>query len=218
MITYKPAGSVPFQPLGLALLMVVLLLAGCTPALLQSEASAIKTYVLDATIDPRPMAQPSNKVLLVAMPRAQPGFDTPFIAYTRTPLSLDYYTRSKWADVPVRMLVPLVVRALEETKAFDAVVVPPTPAEGDLRLELDIIRLQQEFLEQPSQVRLTVRAKLFDVATRHVLGTQVFEIVEPAPSEDAYGGVQAANAAVEKLLEELMDFVLALVFEEGGGR
>jgi hypothetical protein len=53
-----------------------------------------------------------------------------------------------------------------------------------------------------------VRAKLIDIPTDHVLGTQLFEIVEPAPSEDAYGGVQAANKAVQRLLGELQEFAL----------
>jgi len=68
------------------------------------------------------------------------------------------------------------------------VVVPPVGVAVDLRLEIDIIRFQQEFLQQPSQVRLTLRAKLFDVASRHVLGTQIFEATAPALEENAYGG------------------------------
>jgi cholesterol transport system auxiliary component len=42
----------------------------------------------------------------------------------------------------------------------------------------------------------------------HVLGTQVFEAVEPAPSEDANGAARAANAAVQKVLGEMVSFAL----------
>ncbi|MDQ2694884.1 MAG: ABC-type transport auxiliary lipoprotein family protein [Pseudomonadota bacterium] len=193
--------------LGAAALMMGL--AGCTPEVLKNEAPAISTYVLDAGIDSRPQAGTGRGVLVVALPNAQPGFDTQYIAYTREPLAIDYYTKSQWADTPARMLLPLVVRAMEASGLFRAVVVPPTPASGDLRLEVDIIRLQHEFYDRPSQVRLTVRAKLFDVATSHVLATQLFEAGEPAASEDAYGGVQAANQAVRRILGELVDFVAA---------
>lgn len=78
----------------------------------------------------------------------------------------------------------------------------------DLRLDINLIRLQQEFFQQPSQVRVTLRAKLIDVASSHILSTQLFEAVEPAPSEDAAGGVQAANLAVARLLREVTEFVL----------
>lgn len=184
-------------------------LSGCTPAnLLQAPASETKTYLLGAEPDVQPINRSTGKVLLVAEPRAEPGFDTPYIAYTRDPLSLDYYTKSEWADTPGKMLHPLIVMTMEKTNAFRAVVTPPTPANPDLRLEIDIIRLQQEFWEKPSRVRLTLRAKLFEPNSGQVLATQLFEATEPAPSEDAEGGVRAANKAVEKVLEELAGFVM----------
>ena len=191
----------------IVILSLSVLLSGCGGSLLGAPEAASKTYVLNATIEPVETNR-LNKVLLVDEPKSQPGFDTPYIAYTRGPLELDYYTKSEWADTPARMLTPLVVQALEASDGFQAVVVPPTPAEGDLRLELDIIRLQQEFIDTPSESRLTIRAKLFDVNRRNVLATRVFEVRKPAPSEDAYGGVQAANAAVGDFLQQLVEFVL----------
>jgi cholesterol transport system auxiliary component len=156
--------------------------------------------------------------LVVALPRAQPGFDTQLIAYTETPLAIDYYTKSEWVDSPAMMLAPLVEDAIADTGAFQAVVIPPSPSPGDVRLEIDIIRLQQEFMTTPSQVRLTLRAKLFDVRTGDVLGTQLFEAVEYAPSEDAYGGVQAANLGLKRILEQLTDFVVSNAPRKGGRR
>jgi len=189
----------------LALLAVFAGGGGCAPQ------QFVTTYLLDsrAAVRPLPVASAPNQVLLIAEPQAAAGFDTPRIAYTKTPFALEYYTQSNWVDTPARMLVPLLVDALERSKGFDVVLPLPTSVNGDLRLETTIIRLQQEFQPQaPSRVRLAVRAKLIDIPTNHVLGTQLFEIVEPAPSEDAYGGVQAANKAVQRLLGELQEFAL----------
>ena len=116
-------------------------------------------------------------------------------------------------DTPARMLAPLVVSALESTGAFKAVLTPPTPALDDLRLDIDIIRLQQEFLRQPSEVRLIARAKLFDVASGRV-ATRLFETDAPSPTEDAYGGIKAANVAVERFLTQLSDFVIEHAYDE----
>jgi cholesterol transport system auxiliary component len=146
---------------------------------------------------------------MVATPEAEAGFDSQRMAYTRTPLMLDYYTRSVWADTPARMLSPLVVRALEMTGALRAVVSAPAPVPVDLRLDLQLVRLQHEFFRVPSEVRLEVRAKLFDVRRGRVLATRLFERVMPAPTEDAYGGAQAASKATAALLEELAAFVVA---------
>jgi ABC-type uncharacterized transport system auxiliary subunit len=42
-----------------------------------------------------------------------------------------------------------------------------------------------------------------------VLASRLFEVTEPAPQEDAYGGVQAAAKAVANVLEQIARFVLA---------
>lgn len=189
--------------------LLILALVGCTPAVLEPGPALGSTYVLDAAIDPPPERKPGRLVLVVALPEAEPGFDSRRIAYTRTPLALDYYTKSEWADTPGRMIAPLLVRALEQSGGLAAVVAAPTPVAGDVTLGLDVIRLQQEFFQQPSQSRLTLRAKLYDNSSRDVLATKLFETVEPAPSENAYGGVLAANAALKRLLGDITDWVLA---------
>ena len=79
-------------------------------------------------------------------------------------------------------------------------------AAGDLRLDTEIIRLQHEFLTRPSQVRFTLRAHLVDNRTRRVLASREFEAVAPAASENPYGGVVAANRAVQTVLEDLAAF------------
>ncbi len=190
----------------LALLMA--LAAGC--ALTPPEPD--RSYLLDASVGPRSTAPRSDRVLVVAEPQAVPGFDSQRIAYMRTPLALEYYTKSQWIDMPARMLVPLAVKALTNAGIFRAVVAEPTPVDGDLRLEIDSLRLQQEFLQRPSRVRFAFRASLVDVGSRRVLATRAFEVTEIAPSEDAYGGVQAANIAVERLLAELTEFMAQQVW------
>ncbi len=210
----RTIGSILKVCFGIVLLALLAMFSGgggCAPQ------QVVTTYMLDSRAAERslPVAGSPNRVLLVAEPQAAAGFDTPRIAYTKTPFALEFYTQSNWVDTPARMLVPLLVDALERSKGFDVVLPQPTSVNGDLRLETTIIRLQQEFQPQaPSRVRLAVRAKLIDIPTDHVLGTQLFEIVEPAPSEDAYGGVQAANKAVQRLLGELQEFALRYALEK----
>jgi cholesterol transport system auxiliary component len=85
-------------------------------------------------------------------------------------------------------------------------VLTPGAASGDLRLDTMIVRLQHEFQSQPSRVRFTLRATLVDDKTRRVLAWREFEATAPARTEDAYGGVLAANQAVQAVLVELSAF------------
>ena len=192
------------------MLLATLALSACL--LPQDKSPPRQDYLLEVTSFASPPARrASDKILLVAMPKAAPGFDSNRIAYSREPLKLDYYNDSGWSDTPAKMLLPILVRAFETTGAFKAVVSPPAPGLADLRVDVDVIRLQQEFMTQPSKVRLTARIKVLDMKSRHVLGTQVFEAVEPAPSENAYGAVRATNAAVQKILGEMVPFALQYV-------
>jgi len=187
---------------------VAVALAGCGQPLL-TQPAAPAALVLDATPNVRPAARNSGLTLLVSPPQAQAGFDTRRIVYTRTPLTLEHYTRSEWADAPARMLGPLAVRALESSGAFRAVIAGPAPVPVDLRLDLELVRLQQEFSGAASQVRLELRAKLFDVRAGRVLATRLFSEAADAPSADALGGARAASTATGAALEALAAFVAA---------
>lgn len=182
------------------------LLAGCG-SLLPKPAAPPTLYALDdvtAIAAPQPAA--SAPTLIISTPRAAAGFDTRHIVYQRQPHQLDYYAQSQWADTPAQMLAPLLLRALERGGAFRAVLAAPAAAAGDYRLDTELIRLQQDFAATPSRVRLTLRAVLVNTATRRAVAAREFDVSLPAPGEDAYGGVRAANQAAQQLLGELAAF------------
>ena len=152
---------------------------------------------------PAPAQAPT---LMINPPRAAAGFDSTRIIYLRTPHRLEYFANSEWVDPPARMLTPLLVAALGSSSAFRAVAATPSAASGELRLDTEIVRLQHDFLVQPSQVRFTLRAWLVEDKTRRVLAWREFDSVAPAASEDTYAGVVAANRAVQTVLESLTAF------------
>ena len=102
-------------------------LAGCT--LPQDQSPPAQTYLLAVeTFAPTPARRASGKTLLVAPPKAAPGFDSNRIAFTRQPPKLDYYRDSVWSDAPARMLLPILVRAFVPVLAEH---VTSLRAEGD---------------------------------------------------------------------------------------
>ena len=155
---------------------------------------------------PAPVAAASAPTLVISPPRAAAGFDSQRIIYLREPHKLEYFANSEWVDPPARMLGPLLVGALERSGAFRAVIQTPGSASGDLRLDTQVIRLQQEFQTQPSRAHFTLRAYLVDDKSRRVLAWREFDANVPAASDDPYGGVVAANQAVQMLLADLSVF------------
>ncbi len=178
-------------------------LASC--ALPRSAEGPVHTYVLALEDSPLeggvPTSPPAGHgVLVVGLPQADAGFDTPRMAYVQRSHEVNYYATSQWADSPARMVVPLLIRSLDCTGLWRAVVAMPTTIRGDYRLDVSGLMLQHEFLQQPSRVRVWMRAQLVEMTEQRLLGARNFEALEPAPSEDAYGGVFAANRAVGTVL------------------
>jgi cholesterol transport system auxiliary component len=180
-------------------------LAGLTACVSLGPPTPPTRYELQADFEGQPVAGP-GPALVVAVPTAAAGFDGPRIVYVRRAHELEFFSRNEWVDAPARMLAPLLVRALERSGRFEAVAEARTASAAGLRLDSDIVRLQQEFTVRPSRVRLTVRVQLSDVASRRMLGAREFEAVEEALSDDPYGGVVAANRAVRRVLDDIVAY------------
>jgi cholesterol transport system auxiliary component len=164
-------------------------------------------YSLERARGAAPAAAPAAApTLIVNPPHAAAGFDSQRIIYVREAHKLEYFAHSEWVDTPPRMLAPLLVAAVENTGAFRAVVLTPSAAAGELRLDTEILRLQHDFGSPPSRVRFTLRAYIVDNTTRRVLAWREFDETVAAASEDPYGGVVAANRAVQAVLEHLASF------------
>jgi cholesterol transport system auxiliary component len=142
-------------------------------------------------------------VLLVAQPSAAPGYDSAHMLYQRRPQQLEAFAFHEWVEPPARLLAPLMLRALQDTGAFRAVLLAPTSGAGALRLETELVGLQQDFTVQPSVVRLSLRAVLIDLATRRVIATQVFGASAAAGRDDPVAGVAAAQQVTQRVLLEL---------------
>lgn len=188
----------------LSVVALVWLAAGCS--LLPKPAPvATDQYVLEYSVTGA-SAPPGAPVLIVTTPRAHGGYDTSRMAYMQQAYGLRYYTLSRWADTPARMLAPLLAEAVQQTGRFQALYTAPGSIAAELRLDTELVRLHQDFTRQPSVLQLALRAQLVDVSKGRVIATRLFDISVPAATDDAYGGVVAANQAVAQLLPEVAQF------------
>ena len=185
--------------------VVALALAGCLSLPRDEQQTQTFFLSLDRSAGGASIveAKPKASILVVNVPVAQPGFDTPRMAYTQRPYEVSYYATHQWADSPARMLTPLLIQALEQTGYWRAIVPMPTSVRGDHRVEIDQLALVQDFLQKPSQIHLTLRVQLIKLPEHLVLGTRLFDVVEGTSTDDAYGGAVAANRAADKLLREV---------------
>jgi cholesterol transport system auxiliary component len=126
--------------------------------------------------------------------------------YKRSAHSVAYFSQSQWVAPPAEMLGPLIVDSLEATRRFSAVVQTGTPVAADLRLDLDLAELYQDFSSQPGSVHLSLRAQLLDMNRRQVLATQQFDYAVSLEADNAASGVEALNTSLDEFLPELVKF------------
>lgn len=184
------------------LLAATALLAGCTPGLLSHDNRPVQTYVLEAEA-PRPAnLLRGGPVLRVADTGSAPGYGSADMIYSKTPHCLDRYARHRWADAPARMFTPLLRNRLESSGLYGAVIGPESRALEDLRLDTEILRLQQAFEGERSEVLFDLRVSLTSARSGRQLASSLLSEREAA-APDPYGGVQAAHRAMERLLQRI---------------
>jgi cholesterol transport system auxiliary component len=176
-----------------------------------SESNAPRSYFLNPEIswkNPHGYGERiGTAVLLITQPKPQAGFDTARMAYLLRPYEINYFAFNQWADPPARLLHRIMVENLDKTGLWSAVLQTPGTVPAQYRLDSDNLILEQQFLSRPSRVRLALRAQMIDVKKQTILASQYFELFETAASDDAYGGVLAANRAAEKLLVEMAEWL-----------
>ena len=214
------ARKLVLSPLALTLRAGIVgsVLAGC--ALSPGNPLPVHTYLLSPATGAESVsgAEGKHQILLLSPPQAEPAYDTPRMAYLTRPHEISYYANNQWAETPARMFGALLLRSLEQSGLWRVVVPIPSSVQGDYRLDTQGLILQQEFSQTPSQVRLGFRLQLMALHDQVVVGTRRFEVVESAPTDDAYGGVLAANRAVSMLLDQIREWMISCMSNGGTGR
>lgn len=193
-------------PGGILLAMGLALALGACSVLPRGQAVTLERYTLETPPWPAGAAVKDAPVLLVTRPQARADLDTPRMAYREQDYQLRYFARNRWADVPAQLLLPGLVEALEASGAFGAVVRVGSAAQPELRLDVELLDFSQDFRVTPSEFQLRLRVQLVDLQSRTVLASGILVQHRPATSDDPIGGVQAANAAWQALLPELVAF------------
>ncbi len=186
-------------------LVLMIMLSACSLKPVKTDENA--TYRIEPTqvaIAKRPA---TTKTLLVNMPTANAGFKTTKMAYVTKPYELQYFTRNRWVADPNKMLMPLMTNALAKSGRYHAVVSSPYSGSTNLRLDTQLLKLQQDFMQEPSQVELSIAVQLIDTQQQKVIASRQFDLVEQSPIDAPYGGVIATNKATAKFLQQLTQFV-----------
>lgn len=187
-------------------LVAFALLSGCA-ALLPQPPAEIHREVLDKLPSGVPQRNSRAAALLVLSPQSRPVYDTPQMAYMVRPHEIAFFAQHEWAETPAQMLQPLLVKTLQDTRFFSAVLSPPYAGRYGYALRTEIRELVADFTSEPAAVQLSLRVELTD-RTAAPVAVQEIAVREPMQARTPYAGVVAANEAAAKALLEIARFVL----------
>jgi len=184
----------------------VLLLAGCS--LLSSPKPEPATAILSKVPDAVPHEAGVAATLLIARPEASSAYNTTRMAYSEKPYQIAYYRDNQWAATPGDMIEPLLVRTLEQTGAFRAILTAPETSHTDYALRTEVTELLQDYTAGAPVLRLALHLQLLDGSGRAVADREISE-QEPMRAANSSAGVNAANDALAKALGEAARFVMS---------
>ncbi len=157
----------------------------------------------------QPLNQPRNKhVLLFERVDAVASLRQTNILYRGNGPAVSYFANHRWLAMPADLIDQALMESLTLQLPYANVVRPEQGLPANRSLSLILLRLEQEFTAKgQSQERLEVLAQLLDLDLGRVIGSRIFRYLEPAPVATAEGGALAANAALERLLDDLRRWV-----------
>jgi cholesterol transport system auxiliary component len=154
---------------------------------------------------PGPVSKPCFS-LRITTPGSAAGLNTARMAYSTEPNRLDYFAYHEWIAPPAKMIASLMESRLQAAGLLRAVMVGSPDVRTDLRLDSEIQVFQQDFTADGDHLNLAIRVNLVGVEARTLLGSETFNYHEPAGG-NAEAGVEAANRAVDRFLDDLTGFL-----------
>lgn len=186
-------------------IFLLLMLSGCI-SLGPTDAHEKHIYVLNKMPNCVDQGSSTGKVIVVTMPKATGLYASNKMAYSTQDYQIGYFAYNSWADTPARMLQPLIVQTLQKTHHYRAVIPTAFSGNHDYRLDVDLLKLEQEFCQCSSYIDFVARVQLVDVKNSKIIRAKTFMIHQPTQLNNPYGGVLAANDAVAIFLDELATF------------
>lgn len=150
----------------------------------------------------------SAKSIVVSQPSAAAGYEDTSMQYMQQNYKIGTFAKNEWLAPPAEMLQPLLVQSLKNTGYFRAVTPAPFAGITNLRLDTQLVKLQQNFVTKPSHIEFVIQATLVNAHKSTLIASQRFTAQVNAPADNPYGGVIAANIACQQLMEQIAAFTV----------
>jgi cholesterol transport system auxiliary component len=147
--------------------------------------------------------------LLVEPPGAAAGLDTPRIAVRQEPTTIDYFAGVAWTDRAPLMVQTLMIESFENSDRIVSIGRQSLGLRADFILKSELRELQAEVFQSGLPVaHVAINAKLVRANGRNIIAGETFAETYTASSNDIGAVVLALDEALNKVLEDLVNWTL----------
>ena len=189
--------------------------AGCS--ILPKSAPQTR-YVLGDAGCTQAAQRKSGARLLVLPTTANAYLDSQRIIYAEQTQTRSAYKLSSWVESPAARVAVLLRQRLECSGQFSSVTQSNISAQADYMLSTEVLEMVHDLSVSPAEVRMSVRAELFDARTKAIAGSNTFSSVSATTELGPQAAVQKFNQATDKLLSAIVDWTADRISGSRPGR
>jgi cholesterol transport system auxiliary component len=145
--------------------------------------------------------------LTVLRPTAMRALDTDRIVVMAPGGRLSYFENAAWSDRLTSLVQSRVVEAMQDSKAFGAVLTTQDRIDGEYSLAVEIREFQVEVDGGNASAVVSFFAKLTQERRGKVVATKEFSARVPASKDDPASGVIALQNDFNEVTQELVDWL-----------
>ncbi len=192
----------------LTALIGLALLSGCIDVL-PGGGPAAKLYSLSPKSSFSDNLPTVDWQLVVELPISAETLNTPRIALSHTPLTLDYYGGARWSERAPVMVQTLLVDSFENTGRIVAVARKSTDLRADFVLKTDLREFLAEYSgDGPPIAHVKINAKLIKMPQRTIIASFKSERKIQANGTDLINIIQAFDQSLGKVLKAIVEWAL----------
>jgi cholesterol transport system auxiliary component len=148
--------------------------------------------------------------LVLEIPLADAGLNTPRISLQRAPTRLEYYARANWADRAPLMVQGLMIQSFENSRKIVSVGRQAVGLRSDFILKSELREFQAEYLDGDiPKIHVAINAKMVKMPKRVIVGSKNFTSLQTAESDNLAAVVRAFDIALGKVMRRLVEWTLA---------
>ncbi len=182
---------------------IILLLSGCAIR----NLPPIKKYTIDNTVSINKdiMKTKNCQSIIIKFPQSSNEFFSKNIIYEKG-LEKNAYCFSKWYETPNQMLYKIILLSLQKNQICRFVYPQGVSTQANYILGSEILDFSQNFIKSKSYAKVKILFYLKDKNGK-VKNQKIFQEIVKCKTNNAIGGVEALNEAIEKLVTKFLKWI-----------